>query len=211
MHRIGNSSLALVTIAATLLVGCSSTKVLVPPRMDLARYGSVGMVEFTPVGQATLHREASREFMAAIQAAQPGTPILELGDEKRVMDAVAGYEWDPETVKAIGQQFDVDVLVVGVLEAQEVKPSLSIDSSLRSVNASAGLEAQLTAKMYDTRSGATVWTTNARDQRKVAGVSVSSGGISGSGSTDTDTVHGRMMRNLVAVATNDFRPHWVRQ
>jgi hypothetical protein len=212
MDKISKRIPVLVTIAATLLVGCSSTtKVLVPPRMDLARYGSVGMVEFSPTGQATLHREASREFMEAIQAAQPGTPILELGDPRRVLDAVAGSDWDPATVKAIGEQFDVDVLVVGVLEAKEVKPELSIDSGLRSVSASTGVEALLTAKMYDTRSGATVWTTSARDRQKVAGVSISSTGVSGSGSTGTDNLHNRMVSNLVAVATNDFRAHWVRQ
>ena len=170
-------------LAAAALVGCSSSKrVLVPPRIDLARYESIGMIEFTSSGTKGLGGTASREFLATIQSAQPGTPILELGDQVRVLGAVDGTALDPETIRRIGEKYQVDAIVVGMLGTQEVKPRVSVGPSLEGLSASAEIEGVLDARIFETRSGATIWSAATRAKQSVARVEVSSTGVSaGSG------------------------------
>ncbi|GJM43939.1 MAG: hypothetical protein DHS20C21_07810 [Gemmatimonadota bacterium] len=203
--------LALVA-AVSLLAACSSTTtVQVPPQMDLRTYGTVGMIEFSSDAPNDLRQEASREFLAAIQAAQPGVPVLELGNERRVLDAVGGSRMDPETIRAIGELYHVDVLVHGVLDAQEVRPKVAIGGNVESLSAKAEIEGSLATKIYDTRSAATVWTGNAHGKETLASLRVSDGGLSGLGAAHPDDAHEKLVRNLVASATRDFRPSYLRQ
>ena len=201
-----------VATAALLLAACSSSRLVpVPPRVDLTELGTIGMVEFrAPSDGAELSRQANRQFLTEIQAAQPGVPVLELGDETRVLASVGAPELDPETVRAIGEKHRVDVLLFGVLETQHVKPRLSVGGGLESLRADAEIEGTLTAKMYDTRTGATLWTCAASDKRTIAGLSVSSGGLSGGGTADVDGARSDLFHALIVKATDDFRPGWRR-
>ena len=113
-------------------------------------------------------------------------------------------------MRAIGEKHRVDVLLFGVLEAKQVKPKVSIGAGLESLKAKAEIEGTLTAKMYDTRTGATLWTCAAADKRTVAALSVSGGGLSGGGTADADGARSELFQALVVQATGDFRPSWVR-
>ena len=199
-----------LVLAASLATGCSSSKILIPPRVDLARYGTIGMIEFTSSAPGDLARQASREFLGAVQKAQPGTPVLELGDQTRLLGEMRAGAIDPETIRTIGAKYRVDAIVVGVLGAQEVKPHLSVGSSVQSLSASAVLQGALDARLFDARSGATVWSTAARAEEPLARVDVSGGGLAGLGATDPDAAKTRLVRGLVERATADFWPHWER-
>jgi len=197
---------------ALILAACSSSHLVqVPPRVELAAMGTIGLVEFrAPDGSGELSRETNRRFLTEIQSAQPGVPVLELGDEANVFDGKTARALDPETVRAIGEKHQVDVLLFGVLEAKHVKPKVSIGGGLESLNAKAEIEGTLTAKMYDARSGATLWTCAVADKRTVAALSVSGGGVSGGGTADTEGARSDLFRTLVIRATDDFRPSWTR-
>lgn len=201
-----------IVVAVLVLAGCSSSRMVqVPPRMDLSTMGTIGMVEFrSPQGSVELSRQANRQFLTELQAAQPGVPVLELGDETNVLGSTDVGRLDPETVRALGEKHQVDVLLFGVLEAEEVKPKVSIDSGWQGLNARAEIEGTLTAKMYDARTGATLWTCAATDRCTIAALSVSGGGLSGGGTADADGARSALFQGLVAKATNDFRPSWVR-
>ena len=54
--------------------------VLEPARVDLSRFGTLGLVEFESGAVDGFGAAVSREYFAALQAAQPGTPVLELGE-----------------------------------------------------------------------------------------------------------------------------------
>jgi hypothetical protein len=176
--------------------------------MDLARYETIGMIEFTASGAKGLGGAASREFLATIQSAQPGTPILELGDQTRVLGAVDAEALDPETIRRIGQKYQVDAVVVGVLGAQEVKPRVSVGPSLEGLSASAEIEGVLDARIFETQSGATIWSTATRAKQSVAKVELSSAGVSGIGANDPNDARTRLVQCLVEQATGDFWPRW---
>ncbi len=197
--------------ALVMAIGCSSPRVLVPPRVDLARYGTIGMIEFSSRDNRELGGEASREFLAVIHAAQPGTPVLELGDEGFVLSEVELDELNPSAIRAIGEKYNVDAVVIGVLGAQEVKPRVSVGAGLDALSASAEIEGLLDARILETQSGATVWTTAARAKETVARVDLSTGGIAGAGATSTKDAKTRLVRSLVEGATEDFWGRWERQ
>lgn len=194
-----------------MAAGCSSTKVLIPPRVDLARYGTIGMIEFTSTDDPHLAGQASREFLSAIQEAQPGTPVLELGKQAGILQSISSDELDPPTIRAIGEKYKVDAIVVGMLGAQEVKPKVAVGGSLDAISASAEMEGLLDARIFDTRSGATIWTRAARAKEQVARVDLSIEGIAGMGANSPGESKNRLVQSLVERATVDFWPHWEKQ
>ncbi|HMB68872.1 MAG TPA: hypothetical protein VKU85_06155 [bacterium] len=201
----GSLTPVLVALAVVALGACSSSRMVqVPPRMDLRGMGPIGMVTFSSNEGDEIAVQATREFLSALQSAQPGVPVLEI-------PAPAGGALDPAAVRALGKEHGVSALIVGVLEAKPVKPKVSVGGGLESLNAKAEIEAQLNAKLYEAGSGATMWSSLAHARETVASVSVTGGGLAGIGANSRDDANGRLVRELVAQATEDFRPGWVRQ
>jgi len=203
---------ACLVIAAALAAGCSRTppppKVWVPPRVDLERFGTLGMIEFATPAPDGLGVLASREFLAAIHEAQPGTPVLELGDQRRLLAAVSSDTLDPETIRAICEKYRIDALIVGTMQSQKVEPNVSFDSAVQWMKASAELESGLDARILDARTGATVWSTTARARTELARMNISGSGVSGMGANAPDEARLRLVKSLVDRATWDFWPRW---
>ena len=197
-------------IAASLFLGCSHTpappRVRVPPRMDLARVGTLGFIEFNAGDRDGMGGIAAREFLASLQSAQPGTPVLELGDQRHVLAELGRSTLDTETVRALGKKYQVDAVIVGTLDSQRVSPKVAFDATF--ATASAELEGALDARILDTRSGATVWSTASRARAEIAGVAISDRGVSSVGSNSPDDARRRLVTRLVRQATQDFWAHW---
>jgi hypothetical protein len=209
--RSGIALLGLALVGA-LAVGCSRSapreKGWVPPRVDLSRHGTLGMIEFSGSGAEGLGEAASREFLAAIQSAQPGTPVLELGEERHVLAERGDEALGPEAIRAIGERHRVDALVVGRVKAQSAVPGVAFDASAGWATATAELQGTLDARIFDTRTGATVWSTATRAREPLARVDLSSTGVTGLGRTPGEEAHLRLVRSLVADATRDFWGRW---
>jgi len=197
-------------IAAALALGCSTPqpKVRIPPRIDLSRLGTLGLVEFASPGAEQTGATATREFLAALQSAQPGTPVLELGDERHVLAELGRPTLDADAVRAIAEKYRVDAVIVGKFDSQRVSPKVAFDPSSVFASASAELEGALDARILDTRTGATVWSTTARARAEIAGVQITDRGISNLGASPPDDARDRLVTRLVHKATADFWAHW---
>jgi len=211
-HRLGIALVALA-LAGTFAAACSKApppreRVWIPPHVDLARWHTLGILEFSAPGNAGLGPVAAREFLVAIHSAQPGTPVLELGDEQRVLAALGAAALDADAIRAIGAKYRVDALVVGRLEAQPTAPGFAFDSNARWVAASAALEGGLDARILDTQSGATIWSTAARASEPLGQVEISASGVSGLGAGSPDEAKQRLVKGLVGRATSDFWGRW---
>jgi hypothetical protein len=206
-------AVAIVCALSLLGAACSSHsshRTLMPPRMDLRAYGTIGMLDFSSAtSRGQLDVRAGREFLSAIQSAQPGVPVLELGDKNAVLASVGHRTLDPDAVRAIGKRHHVDVLVVGLLDAQEVRPRLSVTEALDAVHAGAELQGALTVKMYETRSGATLWSSAVRGSQPIARMRLAGGDLTTLRASDPAEVGGRLVHELVGRATVDFWPYWV--
>ena len=83
--------------------------------------------------------------------------------------------------------------------------------SLFSINISADVEATLTARLFETQSGATLWTQSARANESVAQVGYRKGGPVKFGANDPESAYGKLVGGLVYAVTTDFRVSYVRQ
>ncbi len=209
----GKTAIAVLGAVLGLMTACSSSRMVqIPPRMDLRSYGTVGMIEFSSNADEDLRQGASREFLTALQDAQPGVPVLELGSEQHVLRSLPAGALDPSAIRGIGEKYQVDVFLYGVLETKEVKPRVSIGSTMESLTAAAEVEGSLSAKLFDTQSGATLWSTLAQGKETLGSVSVSSEeGLPEIGVNHPESALDRLVHALVSRATRDFRPSWVRE
>ena len=201
---------ALLSLAA-LAGACSHTpppvQVLEPARVDLSRFGTLGLVEFSSGAADGFGASVSRDFLAALQAAQPGTPVLELGDQRHALAEVGATGFDRDAVLALGKKYSIDALVVGALDAQRVSPKVAFDPGAW-MSASAVLEGSLHVRILDAHTGATLWSNLSRAREEVARMSVSGSGVSGIGADAPDEARQRVVERLVNRSTDDFWAHW---
>ena len=200
-------------IAFTLLLalsGCAK-RVLVDPRVDLAGWGTIGIVEFGSGDDPELGVQATLEFMQELQRAQPGARILELGSEERVLREVDSVGLDFEAARALGERYEVGAVFVGRLEIERFKPAIRFGQSFASMEARADVQGELAARLIETSSGATVWTRSTRSTANVAHVGVPAQGLPTFGAKDPGEAYANLVSQLVVNASHDFRPRWVKQ
>jgi hypothetical protein len=198
--RLYVTAIALVTAAAC----ASKTTVAIPPRVELDRYGAIGMVRFESNRDAEIEADATEEFLHSVQLAQPGAAVLELGGLDEVLRAVGHERLGPAAIRAIGEHYAVDALLTGRLRLVDPKPSIRAWDSLRSVAVKAEVEGSLVTRLVDTLDGATLWTATARASEPVAHARIVKGGPVGFGGGDPREAHARLVRGLAASVTSDF-------
>jgi hypothetical protein len=205
-----------IQLAAVLVfvTACSSTRevlVDVPPRLDLKSYGTLGVIEFSSNYDAATNTRATREFVTRIHTAQPGTRVLELGSREALLAGVGAKQLDPDALRRIGAKAGADALLIGDIAYSDPKTDIRInDLSRLDGGMRTEVRGDLSVRMVETKSGASVWSGSSWARRQVNRVNVSaSQGISGS-TSDTDP-RSEMVPDLVRYATQDFRSTTVRQ
>ena len=175
--------------------------------------GARGMLEFTSQGDAPLGPVAREQFMAALQAAQPGTPVLELGSVRDVLAEVGGSGLNPTTVKKIGEKYQIDALLVADVRSTEMRPSMSLQtlSNLASLSAKVEIEGARNARILETKRGATVWATSSTGRVPAGNLALTTLGTGSLEAPQMDQSRLQLVKELVADATVDFEPRWVTQ
>ena len=200
---------AVLAVGISILFGCSHReKVLIPPRMDLRPYGTVGIIEFTTNSEGELAQNVTQRYIQTLQAAQPGVRVLELGGQEQVLELVKKNRLDPEAIRAIGDAYHIDVLSFGQLNVSEPKPNVRLSSTWESMRAGADIEASLLTKLWETDSGATLWTKTSSRTATVASLRADTSGNIGFGASDPNDTHGKLVPDLVWDNTHDFRSHY---
>jgi hypothetical protein len=200
----------LVKIATIFIVlGCSHTeKVRVPPRVELKTYRTIGVIEFSTNAEHTLKPYVTQNFIQNIQSAQPGTLILELGDEDRLLRSLGHSKLDRETIQSIGREYGVDALILGHLEVSEIKPKINVYAAAKTLNAKAYIEAALRTRILETDSGATFWTQANSAKTHVAKIYLTDRGALSFGVSDPREKYGKLVPHLVYANTSDFRSRY---
>ena len=202
------SFLAPILLAVLLATGngCSSTVLVsVPPRVDLKGYGTLGVVDFTSNSGGAGGARATQQLQEQIQAAQPGTRFIELGSREAVLAAVGRNQLDADAAKRIGKRYGVDALFLGEIAYSDAKTDIRVNDLTK---LDAGLRSEvlgdISARLVETASGASVWSNSGWVRRQVGRVNVSEQGISAS-MTKSDPRE-EMVPALVYQITHDFRP-----
>jgi hypothetical protein len=205
--------LSLMMVATLVaVIGCGKkVMVPVPPRIDLETYETIGLVEFSSNTEGDLDQFASQKFLQTIQSSQPSVVIIELGDGAELLESVGHDEMNYKAIKAIGEEFELDAILVGDIEVTDVKPRVNLYDMVTSMSVTADVEASLTVRLYDTERGATLWTKSAQGAEQVASIGVSSGFPVRFDAEDPESSYGKLVNGLVYTVTDDFRVHYVRQ
>jgi hypothetical protein len=202
MNHITRAILAL----ALLSLSCGP-KVLIPPRVDLKPYGTLGLIQLESNAKGNLAEYTSQRLLRSVQEAQPGTPVIELGTMSHVLGAIGRGELDIEAIKLLNTKYGIGAVVAGKLDVQKVKPSIKIGALLQNMTVSAFVEATLMARLLETNNGATVWSNSAQGRENVASVSLMKGDT-WFDAKEPDKAYGNLVDQLVSVITADFWSHW---
>ena len=199
-------------VSFVLLSACSRTVLVpVPPRMDLAPYGTLGIVEFASNASPAIDVRATRQFQERVHAAQPGTRFVELGNRQALLAAVGGKQLDPDALRKIGQKYGVAAVFVGDIVYSEPKTGMRItDLAKLEGDVRTDVRGDISTRLVETRTGASVWSSSAWATRQVGRLNVSgSQGVSG-GMRNEDPREA-MLPAMLHHLTQDFRPTSVRQ
>jgi hypothetical protein len=195
-----------------LLCACAAKTVVVsvPPRMDLKRYDMVGIVDFTSIAERGLGARAARQFMEQVQQAQPGTRFIELGDRDALLAGTGARQLDAAALKQIGQKYGVAAVFVGELVYSEPTVDVKLmDVSKLQGGVRAEMKGDISSRLLETATGASVWSSSAWARRQIGGVQVSDHGVSGA--MRQGNPQEAMLPTLVHHLTHDFRPSTARQ
>lgn len=190
------SSRCVLTLAALAGLGCASHKVLVPPVLNLAPYGSVGLVTFG-VENATgsLGALVTQRFEEDMLAAQPGIEVQEFptADSSIALTGARG----------------VPAVFLGHLKVSNVKPSGGL-LGVTLAHVEATVSAELSVVMRSTKTGGILWRSSAAATEKVGEVSIV-GGIPEFSARDPNDAYGELVNRLVRAVTWDMRSTWIKQ
>lgn len=203
-----------ILLALALLLGaCSHPTVLVsvPPRMDLRNYPMLGIVDFTSSPERELGARAARRFQEQVQAAQPGTRFIELGDRDAVLAAIGARQLDVPALRKIGEKYGVAAVFVGELAYSEPTVDVKLmDLTKLEGGMRAEMKGDISSRLVETATGASVWSRSAWARRQIGGVNVSAEqGVSGGARSSNPRE--AMLPTLVYELTHDFRPTSTRQ
>jgi hypothetical protein len=204
------AGLALLLSLATLW-GCASTVLVpVPPRMDLKTYGTVGIVEFASNSDRAVNVSATRQFQERVQAAQPGTRFIELGNREAVLAAVGGGQLDADALRKIGKKYGVGAIFLGDIAYSDPKTDVKItDLTKLEGGVRTEVKADISSRLLETTTGASVWSNSAWVKRQIGRVNVADQGLNVAVSKSNPREE--MVPALVYQLTHDFRPSSVRQ
>lgn len=185
-----------VLLAALAGAACSSHRVLVPPRLNLVPYGSVGLVTFTvEKAKGSLNELATRRFEEYLLAAQTGIEVQNFPQA--------------DSAQALSGARGVPVVFIGHLKVSDVKPSGRL-SGLTLPHVEATLTAELSVGLRSTKTGGTLWRASATAREKVGQLTIV-GGQPDFSARDPNDAYGRLVNRLVYAVTYDLRSTWVKQ
>ena len=194
-------------LLALLVCGCSSHRVLVPPRLDLRQYGRLGLITFSAENaKGSLPQYATERFSEEILAAQPGIEVLELGSVDSLLERMGEKEPGIATAQELGRQRDVGAVFAGRLKVSNPNASGGL-AGLLTPHLEATVRVDLTVRLLSTKSGGTLWRSSAWATEKVGQVALVDGQLEFS-ARDPKGAYGRLVNRLIDLVTQDLWSTW---
>jgi len=184
-------------------VGCTSyTIVTIPPRVDLQKFNTVGVITFDAGKERGLAKKCTQRFIEDMQGGQPGVLVLELGTRAELLSAVGKTTLDTDALKAIAAAKSVTGILFAQLDVAQPQTEVGLKNlSLSSVNVKKTVKASLVVKLWLGENGALAWSDSARGEWTLARASLSSVRVA-----DPDDKYNQMVEDLAWAVTRDFRP-----
>lgn len=203
----------MLVMAFTFFASCAKTvNVYHPPRLDLTRYGRMGMITFNDNAQPSVAEYATQQFQNQIHSAQVGIPIVQLGTEAAVLNSIGSNRLDQEALVKIGERFKVSAVFTGEVIYSDVETNVNVQDILDlKASADATLHATLSVNLFETEGGATVWSNSTSWKRKLGNVSVNGNTGISIGTKGYEDAYRKLIPDMVYDVTGDFRGRYIRE
>ncbi len=193
-------------LAILAVAGCSAKYTIVPPAVDLASAGTVGLVVFkADDAKGDLDAAATQYFLEEITAAQR-VPVVELGPAAQVLADIGRTAFDREAALALGRKHGVDAVFFGEILVTKVKPQIDLAAPLsKTLFARTAFDITMKVRLVSSESGATLWTQSAAREGTVGAVGMDNG-VPVFSVRDKSAAMAEALRDLAYRLTWDFRP-----
>lgn len=193
---------------AVAVTACGGKRVAVPPRLELAPYGRLGLVTFSVENaDGSLHQVATDRFAEHVLSAQPGIEVLELGEAREIVGPEDASRIDPEEARALGEHHGVPAVFVGHMVVSDVKPKASF---IGGPSFEAEVKLTLSMRLVATDSGGTLWRGSSWARQTIAELGLLEGRPFFA-ADDPDEAYGELVDLLIFEVTRDLRPTYVRR
>jgi hypothetical protein len=186
------------------------TWIQIPPRIDLARYEILGVIEFNSTAEGSLAPYTTRKFIEEMRADQGMIRVVELGPEEALLESLGLTRLDRAAFQAIAAEHGLTSIVAGRLDVSGVRPAISIRPNLSGISAAADVDADLAVRMIEAESGASIWSRSAEATSRVGHVSLG-GGTFDFDADDPERAYGELVQVLVDAVTAEFKITWERR
>jgi len=194
-------------VLLSLGLACGS-KVMVPPRIDLREHEVIGIINFTFSSKGNLGDFATRKFTEAARQDQGLIRIIPLGSESEILKTIGYEQLNQAAIKAIGEDQNLKTILTGELVVSDIRPNIQITPGLGFLSISAEVDATLSVQMFETSTGASLWSSSASDTRTVGNISIFGGKNFAFDAKDPEKAYGNLINSLVTQVTRDFRVSW---
>jgi len=186
---------------------CCGPAVWFPPEIDLVPYERVGLISFSiENAKGELDAMATQRFLQEITRHQRGVQVLEIGTLDDVLGKIDKATLDQEATTAIGEFFGVTSFFYGNIKVSDVRPQIDVAGLIRHLRVQATFDISMTARLFSTETGATLWTDSADRRGVLANMSMGPERIPYFDVRDQREAYRRLTEHLVYDLTRDFRP-----
>jgi len=187
-------------------INCGPT-IIVPPEIDLIPYERVGLISFSiENAEGQLGEMATQRFLQEITRHQRGAQVIELGSLDEVLGEINHSTIDQEAISAIGEHFGVTLFFYGEIKVSDVKPQIDIAGLIQHMRVQATFDISMTARLFSTETGATLWTDSAVRKGVLAYMHMGQDMIPYFDLREQEESYRRLTEHLVYDLTRDFRP-----
>jgi hypothetical protein len=199
---------SLLVFILFMFISCGSrVLVLVPPEIDLLPYERVGLISFSVENaKGQLDEMATQRFLQEITRFQRGVQVIELGPLDEVLGKIIKTSLDQEAMRAIGEHFGVTSFFHGKIKVSDVKPDVDIAALIKSLRVRVSFNISMTARLFSTETGATLWTDSVFRKESLASMSMGQNKIPYFDVKDQDETYKILVEHMVYELTRDFRP-----
>ena len=188
------------------VAGCAAKYTIVPPAVDLASVGTIGLVTLEADNtKGDLGAVATQYFLEEVTAAQR-VPVVELGPAETVLAGVGKAAFDREAVLALRDKHGVDAVFVGEIQVTKVKPQIDLAAPLsKTLFARTAFDISMKVRLVSAANGATLWTQSATREGTVGAVGMDNG-VPVFSVRDKSAAMAETLRDIAYRLTWDFRP-----
>ncbi len=211
-----NRFIIILMVIAILLVSSCGPKVMLPPKIDLTKYQSVGVAGFSCNAEGNMDEYATHRFIDLIRWYQKKAYIIELDLDQDTLDSLKQERFSTELIRKIGSKYKIDALFTGHVQVEEVQPLLitypggprpvSGTNNLVGRRIAATVKASLATRLWDTQSGGTIWMTSKTDENMVDQATYLAGGKIIFDARDPRKAFWELVNPLVKFVTIDLKP-----